>query len=502
MVCAGSQGPSDKAHIPLGLIYVGSALERNGYNVKIWHLLPEEFEDALPEIRGRQPLWVGLSVLSGMTTFYAAQLSRRIREEIPKTSIVWGGHHASAVPDECIRKDYIDYVIHGEGEETAVEFSDALLSSSDLSGILGLGFKDKNRCSIVNSKRPLAEDLDRYELNWELVNVRNYMNRNSQGKIPMTFYSSRGCPYKCAFCATPLYTGKSFRAHSPEFVTKNLFYMKETYGFDSVFFADDNFMLDANRGLEIIRRLTEGGVSVDTLDVRLNQLNEEILAKFRDYGVCGVFFGYESGNDRILTLMNKGIDVDYIKKKVILLKEYNIVCWASGIVGIPTETREEMYETIDFSMWLRDTLPEGSTVSVYRYMPLPKTKLLELAIQKGFQYPTCSEDWRKIDPIGPYYKMEWIPWITEQDEAFIVAVQETSRTKMLNYIYKHNFIANSINNIFVRHIRSRVRKRKLRFDWELRLFEVMRDIYGKLRFGKIAGFKSQAVKRGNKELEQ
>ncbi|MDI6793282.1 MAG: hypothetical protein QME81_10510, partial [bacterium] len=74
----------DKQHLPLGLIYVGSELERNGYNVQIRHLLPEEFEDALPEIRDRRPLWIGLSVLSGMTTFYAARLSKRIRDEIPK----------------------------------------------------------------------------------------------------------------------------------------------------------------------------------------------------------------------------------------------------------------------------------------------------------------------------------------------------------------------------------------------------------------------------------
>jgi radical SAM superfamily enzyme YgiQ (UPF0313 family) len=254
-------------------------------------------------------------------------------------------------------------------------------------------------------------------------------------------------------------------------------------------------MLDANRGLEIIKRLTEGGVSVNTLDVRLNQINEEMLVQFRDYGVQGVFFGYESGNDRILTLVNKGIDVEHIRKKVCLLKKYNIICWASGIVGIPTETKKEMYETIDFSMWLRDNLPEGSTVANYRYMPLPKTRLLELAIQEGFRYPISTEDWKKIDPIGPYYRMEWIPWITEQDEAFIVAVQETGRTKMLNYLHKYNFILNLINNIFVRWLRSRVSKRRLRFDWKVRLFEFMRDFYAKIRFGRSVGLKSEAVKR-------
>lgn len=498
MVCAGLQGLSDRMHIPLGLLYIGSILEREGYNVKIWHLLPEEFGAAVDQISNREPLWVGVSVLSGTTTYYAAQLSKLLRVKIPITKIVWGGHHPSAVPIDCIKEPYVDYVIHGEGEETAVEFSEALIKKQDMSKILGVCYKDRTGRPILNPRRPLVKELDKYELNWELINIEEYRRTNFHGKTPVNFYSSRGCPYNCYFCATPLYTGRIFRSHSSEYVIKNLKYLKERYGFNSVFFSDDNFMIDVKRSMDIISGLGKIGMTIDTIDVRLNQLNNRLLKKFSDYGVNGIFFGYESGNDRVLKIMNKKLTVDLIKEKVKLISSYGITAWASGIIGVPSETREEVYNTIDFSMWLRNVLPEGSTVSVFRYMPLPGTKLLELAVREGFVYPTNAEDWRKIDPLSPYYKMEWLKWVTDRDERYFATVQELSRNRMLNYISKKttkSVVVATVNNFFVRRIRAKILSRKLhKWDLFLRLFDIVRNFYGLIMYKKTFSLRSKAVK--------
>jgi radical SAM superfamily enzyme YgiQ (UPF0313 family) len=496
MVCAGSQGPADKMHVPLGLIYIGSELRRNGYDVKIWHLLPGEFETTLLEICEREPLWIGLSVLSGMTTLHAVRFSKRIKEELPRVPVVWGGHHTSAVPKECLRENYVDFVVHGEGEDTAVELSDALFSNSEFTGILGLGFKGPDGSPLVNASRPLEKNLDRYKLSWELVNLQDYMNGDNSGKMPISFYSSRGCPYKCTFCSTPLYTGKSYRTHSPEYVISNLSYLKSQYGFNSVFFCDDNFMLKSGRGMEIIQRLEKIGITVDTLDLRLNQLDENMLRGFKDHGVQGLFFGFESGNDRILTLMKKGIDIAHIKRKVKLINQFGVTAWASGIIGVPTETRQEVYKTIDLAMWLRDNLPEGSTASTYRYMPLPKTELLTLAVQEGFEYPTSQEDWRWIDPIGPHYEMKrWVKWVMPEDEEYLSLVQELSRNRMLDYVHRRSLLVNSVNNFFVRRARVKVASRKLKMDLELKCFELARDIYSLMLYGKRLGLKSDAIQR-------
>ena len=493
MVCAGSQGPADKMHVPLGLIYIGSELQRNGYNVKIWHLMGDEIENALPDIRSRQPLWIGLSVLSGMTTPLAAVYSRRLREELPDTPIVWGGHHPSALPEDCLRESYVDYVVVGEAEDAAVEFSDVLLKKSELATIRNLGYCDRDGNPVVNPIRPLEENLDRYDLNWELVDLSSYMNQSAHGKKSISFYSSRGCPYKCAFCVTPLYTGSKYRMHSPEFVVHHLRYLKETHGFNSVYFADDNFVIDKKRALEIIEQLGRIDVSVDTLDVRLDQLDENLLTEFSRLNVNGLFFGWESGNDRILSLMNKGITLKQIVEKVRLIKRYNITTWASGIIGIPTETREEIYHTIDFSMWLRDNLPNGSTVSTYRYMPLPKTRLLQLAVADGFTLPTQQEDWRKIDPIGPYYEMPWLKWVTDEDEQFFAFAQELSRNQMLSMISSRYRPWEVAYNFFVKRMRNKISKRQNTVDLEFKCFVLMRNTAYLLRYGKNPFIESQVL---------
>lgn len=496
MPCAGSQGKIDKSHVPLGLIYVGSSLASHGYYVKIWHLLPEEFNEAVTSIKKRRPLWVGISVLSGMTTLHAATISLILKKELPETPVIWGGHHPSAVPEDCLRETYIDLVVIGEGEITAVELSDALLNEENLAKIMGIGYKDESGNKIINESRPLIKDLDNLELRWDLINLQDYCFRWTNGKAPISFYSSRGCPFKCAFCSTPSYTGSIYRAHSPEYVVSHLSFLKRRYGFNSVFFADDNFMLQQKRGSEIITRLSSKGISVDTVDIRLNQMDDDILKMFKYHNVTGIFFGYESANNRILKLINKGIDLNLIKEKTIKLNEYNISVWASGIIGFPTETRDELYQTIDFSNWLRDNLPSGSVVSIYRYMPLPKTKLLELALQEGFIYPKTSIDWRKIDPIGPYYSMsEWIKWITPEDERYFALVQELSRNKMLNYISHKSTLVNYINNLFVFWVRKQIKMRNHKWSFVLNLFDFARNTYSIIRYGRITGYKSQAIKR-------
>lgn len=496
MVCAGSQGPADKMHVPLGLLYIGSELERNGYDVKIHHLLPEEFEDALPKIRAREPLWVGLSVLSGMTTYWAANHSKRIRETMPGTPIVWGGPHASAMPAACAREPYVDYVVRGEGEVTAVELSEALHSGSDVTGIASLGYKTGEGTSFVNTMRPLVEDIDRYEINWELLDLEEYKStsyKQTIGKQSIAFFSSRGCPYKCAFCSTPRYTGKSFRGHSPGYVERNLAYLKERYGFNSVYFSDDNFMTDRERGLEVIRRVTGLGISVDTLDVRLNQLNDDVMSQFNDMGAQGIFFGWESANDRILKLMRKGLTVDLIREKAKLFKKHGITAWASSIIGSPTETREEIYNTIDFSMWLRDTLPTRSTVASFRYMPLPNTALIEVAVEEGFVVPERQEDWKIIDPIGPYYEMPWVKWRTPDDEKFLAFAQELSRNGMLNMIPNSYYGLGFVHNFFVHRMRSKVLRRQREVDTEYRAFYSARNTASRIVRGRRASLDSQAM---------
>ena len=491
MIISGAQGLLDKEHVPLGLLYIASSLRRNGHNVKIYHLLPNEIENAIKEIVKEQPLWIGVSVFSGMSAYYSSSFSKSIKQLLPKTPIVWGGHHPSLTAEQCLKEDFVDIVCIGEGEIASLKLTEKLELKKSLEDVKGIAYK-KNGKTILNSSRELIENLDDLPLDWSLLNMDYYKKIQGKKSKTISFYSSRGCPYNCAFCSTPQYSGRTFRYHSVEYILNNFIYLKKQ-GIDSVYFSDDLFLGNRQRAFKILEELYKMGIRCETLDIRFNQIDEEALKHFNEYETTGIFLGWESGNDRILKLMRKGITTEYILKKAKLFEKFpEISVWASGIILVPTETREETMNTLFFSMKLRDIFPK-STVSIFRFMPLPKTDLTFLAAENGFEIPQKPEDWRVIDPLTSYYKVTWLNWFTKQDDWDFRMAQELSRNSMLDMIKGKKF-GKTVKNFFVKRMRKRVNSLNFKFPIDMKVFKILLELYNYLRFGKKRFLVTQIVK--------
>ena len=491
MIISGAQGVLDKEHVPLGLLYIASILRRNGHNVKIYHLLPAEMDASIEEISREKPLWVGLSVFSGMSAYYSSAFSKKIKELIPETTVVWGGHHPSLTAEQCLKEDFVDIVCIGEGEIASLELTEKLELKKSLEDVKGIAYK-KNGKTILNSSRELIENLDDLPLDWSLLNMDYYKKIQGKKSKTISFYSSRGCPYNCAFCSTPQYSGRTFRYHSVEYILNNFIYLKKQ-GIDSVYFSDDLFLGNRQRAFKILEELYKMGVRCETLDIRFNQIDEEALKHFNEYETTGIFLGWESGNDRILKLMRKGITTEYVLKKAKLFEKFpEISVWASGIILVPTETREETMNTLFFSMKLRDIFPK-STVSIFRFMPLPKTDLTFLAAENGFEIPQKPEDWRVIDPLTSYYKVTWLNWFTKQDDWDFRMAQELSRNSMLDMIKGKKF-GKTVKNFFVKRMRKRVNSLNFKFPIDMKVFKILLELYNYLRFGKKRFLVTQIVK--------
>jgi radical SAM superfamily enzyme YgiQ (UPF0313 family) len=144
-ITPGSQGEVDRRHLPLGILYIGSNLKKYGYKVRLHHILPNEIDITVKNISNSKPLWIGLSVLSGMTTYWSALASRKLKMSCPDIPIVWGGHHATLCAHECLLENYVDIVVRGEGELTSIVLSEALLNSDsyidNLRKVDGISFK-------------------------------------------------------------------------------------------------------------------------------------------------------------------------------------------------------------------------------------------------------------------------------------------------------------------------------------------------------------------------
>ena len=491
-ITPGSQGEMDIKHIPLGILYVGSNLKNHGYNVKLHHILPKEIDIAVKNISNRKPLWIGFSVLSGMTTYWAAIASKKFKMLCPDIPIVWGGHHATLCAQECLLEDYVDIVSRGEGELTSIELSEALLDSNsytdDLNNIEGISFKTNQQQIIHNKNKSLIENLDDLQLDFSLLNMDNYISKG--GRKTISFFSSRGCPFNCAFCSTPKVFDRTYRFHSEEYVVEKLDHLKNKYGINTIYFSDDNFYLNKKRAKRIIERLGGEGLQCATLDVRLDQLEEEDLQFFKANNVSGLFFGWESGNDRLLRLMRKKISIDQIREKAELIERHEIISWGSGIILLPTESFEEVMNTIRFSIELRKML-KGSTIGVFRFIPLPKTDLTHLAISEGFKLPSSQEDWKRIDPLEPFYKVEWIPWYTKEMDLKFRYVQELSRHNISLYI--RDGTLSKVKNFFAERINKRVTHLSFQNLWEKKVYEFLLRCYSLFTSKKIRPIKTKIL---------
>mgnify|MGYP003394392533 CR=1 FL=1 len=188
-----------EATLPLGILSVGSALKKSGFEVKLINITEKEIDKIVKEIVELSPEFVGISVMTGMQTGHSAELSKEIKNIKPHLPIVWGGIHPSLLPEQCLGEDYIDYVVIGEGEITIVEFAKNIRNISNLSSIDGLGYKKSGKI-FINKGREFIKNLNDYRLDFSLIDVSKHLFKLKKSQNAIAYKTSRGCSFNCAFC--------------------------------------------------------------------------------------------------------------------------------------------------------------------------------------------------------------------------------------------------------------------------------------------------------------
>jgi len=347
LVCiAGRHRNTDVLHVPpYGILYVGSSLKRAGYNVVLHHIPSSLIREEARKIADEKPLFAGFSVFTGFPASASVKMSEMLKAINPDIPIVWGGVHPSAMPEQCLKEKSIDYVVMGEGEETAVELAECIEKCSGFSDIKGLGWKHEGRI-FINPPRPFINDLDHFLVDWGITDPERYVETSIDGKRIFTFN-----------------------------------------GITHLLCNDDNFFEDEGRAIDIIERLDSTGIHLIFLDMRVSQIRYELVQRLQKLGVNRIFIGWESGSDRILKLIRKGITVKTIREKIRILSDFpSIAIEASAIIGFPTETKQEIYQTVDLALEMARIHPR-ICFNLGLYLPYPGTPLYELAKKEGFKEP-------------------------------------------------------------------------------------------------------------------
>lgn len=346
---------------PLGLGYLATALRKNGYEVKILDCLKEEIDGKRYReyILKEKPDVIGVNSWSCSVNEVKEILG--ITKEIDIRIItVIGGPHPSAVP--CEAMDFFghaDFGFKGEAEIGLPMLIDRLADKRkiDFNKTPGLIWKEDGHWKV--NEQVFCDALDDFDyLAWDLIKPEEYSQAGTVNLVKTApIITSRGCPYYCTFCSAHIISGRKIRLRSIENIIKELKLLKESHGMKRITIMDENFTFNKRHTLELCNRIIEEKLGLEFFlpqGARLDALDEELLLLMKKAGFApNIALGIESGSERILKMIKKSINKEIVKTKVALLRRIGFRPVGYFILGFPTETKEEMYKTLQFAKELK-----------------------------------------------------------------------------------------------------------------------------------------------------
>ncbi|MCL4383939.1 B12-binding domain-containing radical SAM protein [Patescibacteria group bacterium] len=410
-------------YYPFALVLLGTILKKEGYQVAVYdadfYLKPETinyaqileretvfveslndknnkiWDEVIKNIKKYKPDVLGISVY---TTFAGSSfhLAKLVKKALPKCKIVMGGPHATVKADEILKicRD-VDYVIRGEAEES---FKGLIAHLRDKKKgeikVLGVSYR-KGKKIIHNGNSVAPTDLDKYPSPDRSILLNEKQLSSEDMGLVMT---SRGCPFRCTYCAST----KGIRYRSVDNVIKEITEVKRKYGTVQFTLKDDSFTVDKKRVKEFCQKLIDLKINIKwECNTRVNLIDEEMLRIMKKAGLNFIKVGVESGSQKMIERMNKGITLDQIRKAAQLFRKLGIHWTGYFMMGVVGETEEDIYETVKF---LNEVKPNLGVIAVYE--AFPGTVMFEEGKKLGLYRDDMSlKDFYTMTP-ETYYKKD------------------------------------------------------------------------------------------------
>lgn len=391
---------SDKfLEYPIYLSYVVSVLEKAGFEVDFIDGILNEL--SIPEfVKVVKNKHAKMVILETSTPSIECDLltAKTLKEEIKDVFVVLVGSHVTFFHKEIMREnEFLDCVCRGEFDFTIRDLGITLSQKGDLKKVKGITFRDKDGVHI-NEERPLIQNLDETPFPARhIVKDRFYRQGTFIGKLSTTMVSSRGCPYQCIFCLWPntLY-GHKWRMRSAENVVEEIEEAAKKYGIDEIYFDDDSFALNRERVLRICELVEKRNLKVRWIaQCRVDSIRDEGIAKaMKEAGCHYIRFGVESGSQKMLDIMKKGITLTNARRAFDVCRKVGIKTQAFFLFGIPGENHDTIEETIEFAKALR---PDSAQFAVV--IPHPGTELYKICKNNGWLKYNRWEDFSSCNSL-------------------------------------------------------------------------------------------------------
>ncbi len=334
---------------PLGLLYVAAYLKRAGFEVELFDSTLGSREELFARLAGGR---------SGVLGVYTNLITRRAALDIAATAkahgwtVVLGGPESANYPAEYLARG-ADVVVVGEGEETLAELLPALAQRGphDLSGIAGIWFRDQAGRAIATPPRPQIANLD--GLPWPdraMVDIPQYVDiwRRHHGMGSVNLITARGCPYRCRWCSHAVF-GFTHRRRSHLDCADELEYIRDSYHPDQVWYADDVFTIHHRWLFEYAAELRRRGLRMpfETISRADRLMKEDVLATLAEMGCHRLWIGSESGSQRILDAMERGVKVEQVQWATQAARRHGIQVGMFLMWGYEGETLTDIEATIE-----------------------------------------------------------------------------------------------------------------------------------------------------------
>lgn len=397
---------------PLGLLYIAAMLEQHGHTVACIDAAAERIDvaQAVRRIEATRPDVVGIG--STTVVFETTRLlAEALKGSSPKLPIVLGGYHVTLLPEEAMRDRWFDIGALGEGEHTMLDLCEALAGRRALEDVMGICFRKPDGTLHFTPPRPRFKEMDRLPFP-----ARHLLPPDQYRPIPIdehaspkfSMITSRGCPHACAFCQK---SKSGYRSHSPEYIADEVEHLARDFGAKDIAFVDSLFCASKKRVMgimdEFVRRDIASKVSW-TCSSRVEVVDRELLQSMRDAGCWRTRFGIESGSDRVLDFISKGITKEKIRAAVTAAHDVGLRPKAFFIIGHMPDTRETIEETIEFakSLPLHDVTVQINTL-------LPKTPQMEIWEREGTKWGRLVNE--STDEKS-FWEPTFVPWGLEPED--------------------------------------------------------------------------------------
>ncbi|MFX1485513.1 MAG: B12-binding domain-containing radical SAM protein [Promethearchaeota archaeon] len=386
---------------PMGILYMATVLENNGIGVNVVDQPGEKISDEalIKKIKRIDPDIVGFSTLVS-TGIRAAKQAHYLKKWNPNLPIVFGGYYATMNAERILQKyPQVDYIIKGEGEYSMLSLAQAMESGGNLKSVGGLVYRENKRVK-YGKKEEMILDLDDLPIPRRKFVKGNDYGYISGAKMPKftSILSSRGCPFACTYCCCAAFAHRRWRPRGVENVVDEIEQVISE-GYENVLFIDDNFTINKKRVIKICNLIRKRNLEFNWIaEGRVDSASREMFQSMVSAGFKILYIGIESANQRVLDYYNKGTKVNQAVAAVNNARKAGTdIITGTFIVGAPTETVSEIYNTINFAMKLDLDFPQFNILSA-----IPGAKIHEELVKSGYiNQETGWEDAVDVPEVHP-----------------------------------------------------------------------------------------------------